>query len=152
MYFILPGSGTLFGEGRGIALASPIHKSFNIRLNHSTIHGTPPAAPDPQNAIFVQKILATSPISLRSGAKTSLGNFPLSLILGLDTSPVHFLWLRECIKRARGLPGSAGPPVGVAGGEAEGVGVAVLERDRLAHVRTVNPALALRRYRVEPST
>ncbi|MCZ0731673.1 carbon-nitrogen hydrolase family protein [Mycolicibacterium iranicum] len=37
-------------------------------------------------------------------------------------------------------------------GEAEGVGVAVLERDRLAHVRTVNPALALRRYRVEPST
>ncbi|OAN39150.1 carbon-nitrogen hydrolase family protein [Mycolicibacterium iranicum] len=37
-------------------------------------------------------------------------------------------------------------------GEAEGIGVAVLERDRLDSVRTVNPALALRRYRVEPRT
>ncbi|BBX50973.1 carbon-nitrogen hydrolase family protein [Mycolicibacterium poriferae] len=35
-------------------------------------------------------------------------------------------------------------------GEAEGVGVAVLERDRLDTVRTINPALTLRRYRVEP--
>jgi predicted amidohydrolase len=35
-------------------------------------------------------------------------------------------------------------------GEAEGIGVAVLERSRLAHVRTINPALTLRRYRVEP--
>ena len=37
-------------------------------------------------------------------------------------------------------------------GEATGVGVAVLERDRINHVRTVNPALALRRYRVAPET
>jgi deaminated glutathione amidase len=35
-------------------------------------------------------------------------------------------------------------------GEAAGVGVAVLERDRLDNVRTVNPALTLRRYRVQP--
>lgn len=35
-------------------------------------------------------------------------------------------------------------------GEAEGIGVAVLEQSRLAHVRTINPALTLRRYRVEP--
>ncbi|WP_304111765.1 carbon-nitrogen hydrolase family protein [Mycolicibacterium bacteremicum] len=37
-------------------------------------------------------------------------------------------------------------------GEAAGVGVAVLERDRINHVRTVNPALTLRRYRVQPET
>lgn len=35
-------------------------------------------------------------------------------------------------------------------GEAAGIGVAVLERSRLDHVRTVNPALELRRYRVVP--
>lgn len=35
-------------------------------------------------------------------------------------------------------------------GEAAGVGVAVLERDRLESVRTINPALTLRRYRVQP--
>lgn len=35
-------------------------------------------------------------------------------------------------------------------GEAAGVGVAVLERERLDNVRTVNPALTLRRFRVEP--
>lgn len=35
-------------------------------------------------------------------------------------------------------------------GEAAGIGVAVLERDRLDAVRTVNPALTLRRYRVQP--
>lgn len=35
-------------------------------------------------------------------------------------------------------------------GEAAGVGVAVLERDRLDNVRTINPALTLRRYRVQP--
>ncbi|MGW0160002.1 carbon-nitrogen hydrolase family protein [Mycobacterium sp. NPDC003323] len=35
-------------------------------------------------------------------------------------------------------------------GEATGIGVAVLERDRLTAVRTVNPALTLRRYRVTP--
>ncbi|WP_197375674.1 carbon-nitrogen hydrolase family protein [Mycolicibacterium baixiangningiae] len=35
-------------------------------------------------------------------------------------------------------------------GEAADIGVARLERSRLDSVRTVNPALALRRYRVEP--
>ncbi|TYL55410.1 carbon-nitrogen hydrolase family protein [Nocardioides sp. BGMRC 2183] len=35
-------------------------------------------------------------------------------------------------------------------GEAAGIGVAVLERSRIEHVRTVNPALELRRYRVVP--
>lgn len=35
-------------------------------------------------------------------------------------------------------------------GEATGIGVARLERSRLDDVRTVNPALALRRYRVRP--
>ena len=35
-------------------------------------------------------------------------------------------------------------------GEAAGVGVAVLERDRLESVRTINPALTLRRYHVRP--
>jgi deaminated glutathione amidase len=35
-------------------------------------------------------------------------------------------------------------------GEAEGIGLAVLERSRLDQVRTVNPALTLRRYRVQP--
>ena len=35
-------------------------------------------------------------------------------------------------------------------GEAAGVGVARLERSRLDGVRTVNPALTLRRYRVQP--
>lgn len=35
-------------------------------------------------------------------------------------------------------------------GEAAGIGVARLERDRLDSVRTVNPALTLRRYRVQP--
>jgi deaminated glutathione amidase len=35
-------------------------------------------------------------------------------------------------------------------GEAAGIGVAVLERSRLDQVRTVNPALTLRRYRVQP--
>lgn len=35
-------------------------------------------------------------------------------------------------------------------GEAAGIGVARLERDRLDSVRTVNPALALRRFRVQP--
>lgn len=35
-------------------------------------------------------------------------------------------------------------------GEAPGIGIAVLERDRLDQVRTVNPALSLRRYRVAP--
>ncbi|CAN3128884.1 carbon-nitrogen hydrolase family protein [Mycobacterium sp. smrl_JER01] len=35
-------------------------------------------------------------------------------------------------------------------GEAAGVGVALLERSRLDAVRTVNPALSLRRYRVRP--
>lgn len=35
-------------------------------------------------------------------------------------------------------------------GEAAGVGVAVLERERLDNVRTVNPALTLRRFRVQP--
>lgn len=35
-------------------------------------------------------------------------------------------------------------------GEAQGIGVALLERDRLDAVRTINPALTLRRYRVEP--
>ena len=35
-------------------------------------------------------------------------------------------------------------------GEAPGIGMAVLERDRLDHVRMVNPALSLRRYRVAP--
>ena len=55
-------------------------------------------------------------------------------------------------------PGGSGnsailDPMGIplaALGEAEGVGVAVLERDRLDSVRTINPALTLRRYRVEP--
>ena len=55
-------------------------------------------------------------------------------------------------------PGGSGnsailDPMGIplaALGEAEGVGVAVLERDRLDTVRTINPALTLRRYRVEP--
>lgn len=37
-------------------------------------------------------------------------------------------------------------------GEAPGVGIAVLEGDRLAHVRAINPALTLRRYRVEPGS
>jgi predicted amidohydrolase len=35
-------------------------------------------------------------------------------------------------------------------GEAAGIGVAQLDRSRLDHVRTVNPALTLRRYRVQP--
>lgn len=35
-------------------------------------------------------------------------------------------------------------------GEAQGIGLARLERSRLDAVRTVNPALALRRYRVSP--
>jgi predicted amidohydrolase len=35
-------------------------------------------------------------------------------------------------------------------GEAAGIGVARLERSRLDSVRTVNPALTLRRYRVQP--
>lgn len=35
-------------------------------------------------------------------------------------------------------------------GEAAGIGVAHLERSRLDSVRTVNPALRLRRYRVQP--
>jgi hypothetical protein len=35
-------------------------------------------------------------------------------------------------------------------GEAAGVGVARLDRSRLDAVRTVNPALTLRRYRVQP--
>jgi predicted amidohydrolase len=35
-------------------------------------------------------------------------------------------------------------------GEAAGIGVARLERSRLDSVRTVNPALALRRFRVQP--
>ncbi|MGU3497655.1 carbon-nitrogen hydrolase family protein [Mycobacterium sp. C31M] len=35
-------------------------------------------------------------------------------------------------------------------GEVAGVGVALLERDRIDHVRTINPALTLRRYRVTP--
>ena len=55
-------------------------------------------------------------------------------------------------------PGGSGnsailDPMGIplaALGEAAGVGVAVLERDRLDSVRTINPALTLRRYRVEP--
>ena len=57
-------------------------------------------------------------------------------------------------------PGGSGnsailDPMGIplaALGEAEGVGVAVLERDRLHSVRTINPALTLRRYRVEPGS
>lgn len=36
-------------------------------------------------------------------------------------------------------------------GESSGVAVAVVERDRLDHVSQVNPALALRRYRVTPA-
>jgi predicted amidohydrolase len=35
-------------------------------------------------------------------------------------------------------------------GEAAGIGVARLERSRLESVRTINPALALRRFRVQP--
>ncbi|BBY88530.1 carbon-nitrogen hydrolase family protein [Mycolicibacterium tokaiense] len=35
-------------------------------------------------------------------------------------------------------------------GEAQGIGIARLERERLAAVRAVNPALTLRRYRVTP--
>jgi predicted amidohydrolase len=35
-------------------------------------------------------------------------------------------------------------------GEAAGIGVAQLDRSRLDQVRTVNPALTLRRYRVQP--
>ncbi|WP_017541797.1 carbon-nitrogen hydrolase family protein [Nocardiopsis halophila] len=45
-------------------------------------------------------------------------------------------------------------PMGVAVaalGEAPGIGTAALERDRIDHVRTVNPALSLRRYRVAPA-
>ena len=57
-------------------------------------------------------------------------------------------------------PGGSGnsailDPMGIplaALGEAEGVGGAVLERDRLDSVRTINPALTLRRYRVEPGS
>ena len=57
-------------------------------------------------------------------------------------------------------PGGSGnsailDPMGIplaALGEAAGVGVAVLERDRLDSVRTINPALTLRRYRVEPGS
>lgn len=44
-------------------------------------------------------------------------------------------------------------PMGVAlagVGEVEGLGIADVERERLEHVRTVNPALALRRYAVVP--
>lgn len=36
-------------------------------------------------------------------------------------------------------------------GEAPGLATAVVERDRLDHVRQINPALALRRYRVAPA-
>ncbi|AXH96324.1 carbon-nitrogen hydrolase family protein [Ornithinimicrobium avium] len=53
-----------------------------------------------------------------------------------------------------GIGGSAVvDPAGVtlAGvGEVPGIGVAVLDRDRLTQVRSVNPALARRRYRVVP--
>lgn len=45
-------------------------------------------------------------------------------------------------------------PMGIAlasVGEAQGLGVAVVERERLDHVRTVNPALTLRRYGVVPA-
>lgn len=45
-------------------------------------------------------------------------------------------------------------PMGIAiatVGEAPGLGKAVVERDRLDHVRKVNPALTLRRYRVAPA-
>lgn len=36
-------------------------------------------------------------------------------------------------------------------GEAPGLGIAAVEHDRLDHVRTVNPALSLRRYGVAPA-
>lgn len=45
-------------------------------------------------------------------------------------------------------------PMGIAlaaVGEAQGLGIAVVERERLDHVRTVNPALTLRRYGVVPA-
>lgn len=45
-------------------------------------------------------------------------------------------------------------PMGIAiatVGEAPGLGTAVVERDRLDHVRKVNPALTLRRYSVAPT-
>jgi len=45
-------------------------------------------------------------------------------------------------------------PMGIAVaalGEAPGLGVADVERDRLDHVRKINPALSLRRYRVAPT-
>lgn len=45
-------------------------------------------------------------------------------------------------------------PMGIAlasVGEVQGLGVAVVERERLDHVRTVNPALTLRRYGVVPA-
>ena len=37
-------------------------------------------------------------------------------------------------------------------GEGTGLAVGTLERDRLEHVRAVNPALSLRRYAVVPAT
>ncbi|MDA2810048.1 carbon-nitrogen hydrolase family protein [Nocardiopsis sp. RSe5-2] len=45
-------------------------------------------------------------------------------------------------------------PMGIAVaalGEAPGIGTAALERERIDHVRAVNPALSLRRYRVAPA-
>lgn len=45
-------------------------------------------------------------------------------------------------------------PMGIAVtalGEAPGIGMAVVERERIEHVRKVNPALSLRRYRVTPA-
>ncbi|WP_324650146.1 carbon-nitrogen hydrolase family protein [Georgenia sp. H159] len=65
---------------------------------------------------------------------------------------VYVLAADQCAPTGAGNSAVVDPMgVALAGvGEVQGLGVAVVERERLDQVRTVNPALDLRRYRVVP--